>query len=129
MRKIRSRTSVEIRFRPVTRRALEIARHYNLNPARCQPTTVSGLTKMRACFQPDQNLRARTQKSLSNARSLGLGFLRFSTASSCRRTKFSKRGVRRVQKQRKVVVTRSQIVRNIVLCYRNVGVDFNELIY
>jgi hypothetical protein len=28
---------------------------------------------MSACFHPDQNLRARTQKTLSNAASLGLG--------------------------------------------------------
>ena len=31
---------------------------------------------MRACFHSDQNLRARTQKSLSNADTLGLGCLR-----------------------------------------------------
>jgi hypothetical protein len=30
---------------------------------------------MRACFHSDQNLRARTQKSLSNADTLGLGCL------------------------------------------------------
>ena len=35
---------------------------------------------MRACFQPDQNLRAKTQKILSNARSLGLGCFRVRTS-------------------------------------------------
>src|SRR5207245_1586193 len=67
----------EIRFRPITRRALEIARQYNLNPVRCQPTTVSGLTTMRACFQPDQNLRAKTKKDFierSQSRSWMLSF-------------------------------------------------------
>ena len=48
---------------------------------RCQRTTVSGLTTMRAFFHSDQNLRARTQNSLSNADSLGLGCRRFSVVS------------------------------------------------
>ena len=113
IRNIRLRTSFEIRFRPITHRALEIARQYNLNPVQCQPTTVSGLTTMRACFQPDQNLRAKTQKILSNARSLGLGCFRFRMASCCRRTRFSSRRVRRACKHRKMVVTNSKSMRNI----------------
>ena len=113
IRNIRLRTSFEIRFRPITRRALEIARQYNLNPVQCQPTTVSGLTTMKACFQPDQNLRAKTQKILSNARSLGLGCFRFRMASCCRRTRFSSRRVRRACKHRKMVVTNSKSMRNI----------------
>jgi len=47
---------LRIRFLPIIRRALEIARQYTANPARCQRTTVSGFTTIRACFQPDQNL-------------------------------------------------------------------------
>ena len=113
IRNIRLRTSFEIRFRPITHRALEIARQYNLNPVQCQPTTVSGLTTMRACFQPDQNLSAKTQKILSNARSLGLGCFRFRMASCCRRTRFSSRRVRRACKHRKMVVTNSKSMRNI----------------
>jgi hypothetical protein len=123
------RTSFEIRFRPITRRALEVARQYNLNPARCQPTTVSGLTTMRACFQPGQNPRAKTQKILSNARSLSLGCFRFRTACCCRRTRFSNRRVRRACKHRKMVVTNSQSMRNVGLCYRKDCVDFNEPFY
>lgn len=84
IRKMRSRISVEIFFLPITRRALDIRRQYSANPERCQRITVFGLTIMRACFQPDQNLRARTQKSLSNAASRSRGCLRFSTASYCR---------------------------------------------
>ncbi len=42
-------------------------------PARCQRTTVSGLTIMRDCFQADQNRRAATQKSLSNGSGLQRG--------------------------------------------------------
>jgi len=39
---------------------------------------------MRACFHPDHNLRAKIQRSLSNASSLGRGCLRFSAASCWR---------------------------------------------
>ena len=45
-------------------------------------STVSGLTRMRARFHPDQNLRAETQKSLLSDARLGLGCLRFN-APSC----------------------------------------------
>jgi len=38
----------------------EINFQYKWKPARCRRTTVSGVTMMRACFQPDQNRRART---------------------------------------------------------------------
>src|SRR5437879_9541415 len=75
IRKIRSRTSLEVLLRPTIRRPLEIARQYIANPDRCQRTTVSGPTMMRACFHSDQNLRTRTQKSLSRAASLGPGML------------------------------------------------------
>ena len=65
--KVRSRTSLEVLLRPTIRRPLEIARQYIANPDRCQRTTVSGPTMMRACFHSDQNLRTRAQKSLSRA--------------------------------------------------------------
>jgi len=55
-----------IRFRPVTRRTVEMARQYIANPARCQRTTVPGLTTTRASFHPAQNRLATTQNSLSN---------------------------------------------------------------
>jgi transposase-like protein len=51
------------------------------NPDRCQDTTVSGLTMRSACFHPDQNFRAKTQKSVSNTASFGLGCFRLGTAS------------------------------------------------
>jgi len=41
-------------FLPAGFRWREIQRQYNLNPARCQPTTVSGWTMRSACFHPDQ---------------------------------------------------------------------------
>jgi hypothetical protein len=42
-------------------------------------------------FHPDQSRRAKTQKSLSNAASLGRGCVRFSAASCWRRARFSRR--------------------------------------
>ena len=77
--KIRSRTSWEVLLRPTIRRPLEMARQYIANPDRCQRTTVSGPTMMRACFHSDQNLRTKTQKSLSRAANLGRACFRFST--------------------------------------------------
>jgi hypothetical protein len=62
-------------------------------------------------------------------RSQGLGCFHFGTASCCRRTRFSNRRVRRAGKHRKMVVTNSQSIRNIGLCYRSDFVDFNEPFY
>jgi hypothetical protein len=59
----------------------EIRLQYSRNPARCQRTTVSGVTTRRDFFQSDQNRHASTQKSLSEGKSVGLACLRFSTAS------------------------------------------------
>jgi hypothetical protein len=44
-------------------------------------------------FPPDQSLRAKTQNSLSNNASLGLGRLRFNAASCWRSAKFSRRSL------------------------------------
>src|SRR6201984_1601186 len=62
---------------------------------------------MSACFHPDQNLRARTQKALSNAASLALGCLRFSAASCWRRARFSRSRLRRARKSRRIAPKRS----------------------
>jgi hypothetical protein len=43
--------------------------------------TVSGLTIIRECFNPDQNLRAKIQNSLSNSSNRGLGFVRWKAVS------------------------------------------------
>src|SRR5215472_13725892 len=65
IRKISSRTSGESFFLPTCFFAFEIQLQYSRKPARCQRTTVSGLTSKRACFQAPQKLRANTQKILS----------------------------------------------------------------
>ena len=56
----------------------ERQRPYNRNPARCQPTTISGFTISSASAQRDQTLRNAVQNSLSIRLSLGRRrYLRF----------------------------------------------------
>jgi hypothetical protein len=59
-------------------------------PARCQDTTVSGLTKMSASAQSDYSRRSVVQKSRSARLSLGRGCFLLKTASCCRRAAASK---------------------------------------
>src|SRR2546429_3591948 len=88
IRKISSRTSADSCFLPTCFFAFEIKLQYSRNPARCQRTTVSGLTSTRDCFQAPQKRRANNQKIFSTTSIPGFGCLRFSTASCCRRTRF-----------------------------------------
>jgi hypothetical protein len=62
--KINSRISFGVCFLPTCLWTLEISLQYIRKPARCQRTTVSGVTTRRACFHPDQTRRAITQKEL-----------------------------------------------------------------
>ena len=101
IRKIRSRTSLEIHLLPTCSLTLEISFQYRRNPARCQRTTVSGVTTMRACFHPDQNRLTATQKSLSAIDSRGLGCPRFRTASCWRSARFSRTRSPRLRKRRR----------------------------
>jgi hypothetical protein len=79
MWKINSRTSFGVRLLPICLRTLAINRQYIREPVRCQRTTVSGVTTMRACFHPDQNRRttrkpaSRVTKPIRSGRNL-LGF-------------------------------------------------------
>ena len=61
----------------------------SLNPLRCQPMTVSGLTITRAWRQPGHRQDRMTQKTLSAFRSDGRGLFRFRTATCCRRARIS----------------------------------------
>jgi hypothetical protein len=63
MRKINSRTSLDNLFLPTCFLTFEIRLQYSRNPARCQRTTVSGLTTRRDFFQSDQNRDASTRQS------------------------------------------------------------------
>src|SRR5258708_5970262 len=98
--KINSRTSFGVRLLPTCVRTPEINLQYIREPVRCQRTTVSGVTTMRACFHPDQNRRTTTQKSLSSGPMLGRRCRRFSTASCCRSTRFSNTRFPRLRKRR-----------------------------
>src|ERR1039458_3568600 len=53
MRKIKARIALLTGFRPPTRLALDIHVQYSRKPARCQPVTVLGVTRMRGFLQPD----------------------------------------------------------------------------
>jgi hypothetical protein len=65
IQKIRARTFLLMRLRPPTGLALETQVQYKRNPARCQLTTVLGVTKTRGFVHPDQNALNVTQNSLS----------------------------------------------------------------
>src|SRR5882762_8012139 len=82
--KIKARTSLRTRFRPPTWLILETHVQYKRNPARCQFTTVLGVTKTRGCLHPDQHILSATQNSLCRAvnRQRGRSACR---ASNCRR--------------------------------------------
>jgi hypothetical protein len=84
MRKINARTSWPTRLRPPTCLTLETHAQYRRNPARCQFTTVRGVTKMRGFLHPDQNDRNATQNSLCRAVNRRRG-RRACRASDCRR--------------------------------------------
>src|SRR6516164_1986010 len=77
--KMRSRTSFGACLLPMGFLVFEIILQYQLNPARCQRTTVSGVTTRSACFQPDQDRRTSSQKSLSDKSSFGRGLRLLST--------------------------------------------------
>jgi hypothetical protein len=64
IREIKARTSLLTRFRPPICLTLEIHVQYKRNPARCQFTTVRGVTKTRGFLHPDQNVLNATQNSL-----------------------------------------------------------------
>ena len=88
IRRTRSRISLDTGGRPgFPRRDFHVQK--SLNPLRCQPMTVSGLTITRAWRQPGHRQDRMTQKTLSAFRSNGRGLFRFRTATCCRRARIS----------------------------------------
>ena len=88
IRRTRSRISLDTGGRPgFSRRDFHVQK--SLNPLRCQPMTVSGLTITRAWRQPGHRQDRMTQKTLSAFRSNGRGLFRFRTATCCRRARIS----------------------------------------
>src|SRR5215472_4505143 len=90
IRKIRARTSLLTRFRPPTRLNLEIHVQYKRNPARCQFTTLRGVTKTRGFLHPDQKVLNATQNSLCRAVNRVRGRCACKASSCRRRAKFSR---------------------------------------
>jgi hypothetical protein len=127
MRKINSRTRFGVCLRPIGLRVFEIGCQYKRKSARCHRTTVSGVTTMRTCLHPDQNLRSNIQKTLSNIDSLGLGCLRFTTESCWRRARFSSRRLRRARKRRKIVPGRSLQLPVMHDCFSSLLVERNAI--
>ena len=88
IRRTRSQISLDTGGRPgFLRRDFHVQK--SLNPLRCQPMTVSGLTITRAWRQPGHRQDRMTQKTLSAFRSDGRGLFRFRTATCCRRARIS----------------------------------------
>jgi hypothetical protein len=77
MRKMSSRNSLLTHLLPAPVRCREIHFQYNLNPVRCQRTTVSGRTRTNAHFHPYQSRRNITQNNLSEIANRGCGCLPF----------------------------------------------------
>jgi hypothetical protein len=90
IRKIKARTSLLTRFRPPTWLTLETHVQYKRNPARCQFTTVLGVTKMSGLVHPDQNVRNATQNSLCRAVNRRRGCCACSASNCRRRARFSR---------------------------------------
>ena len=65
--------SLLIGFLPTAFRAREIRLQYSRKPARCQRTTVSGVTRINDFFQPEQTCRKTTQNIRSTELSRGRG--------------------------------------------------------
>lgn len=90
IRKISARTSSLARFLPPTRRARESQFQYSREPARCQATTVLGVTRTSESPQPDQSLRRAIQNSLWMVDSRRRGRLACNASSCWRSAKFSR---------------------------------------
>src|SRR5215469_12650384 len=98
IRKIKARISLLTPFRPPTWN-LEIHVQYKRKPARCQFTTVRGVTKTRGFLHPDQNVLNATQNSLCRAVHRVRGRCACQASSCRRRAKFSRTRSSRERKE------------------------------
>src|SRR6516165_2217220 len=115
IRKIKARTSLLTRFRPPTRLTLEIHDQYKRNPARCQLTTVRGVTKTRGFLHPDQNVLNATQNSLCRAVNRVRGCCACRASNCRRRAKFSRT---RSSRERKVLTNQPRKCRSDTIMAR-----------
>ena len=95
-----SRISFFVDLLPTRTLDREIHFQYSLNAARCQPTTVSGCTRINASRHRDQKRRNVIQRNRSPFENLGCGRRRAKTESCCRNARFSKSRSRRPRKER-----------------------------
>src|SRR5262245_27620404 len=107
IRRMRERISSLTLGRPP--RGLDRQRQYRRNPARCQPTTVSGLTIARTSDQRGQSCRKVVQKKRSQWVSTGRGRFRFKTATCCLSARTSKEVSTRLRKKTRIVTTNVEI--------------------
>src|SRR6516225_4483342 len=80
-----------------------------LKPFRCQPTTVSALTRCKARRQGAHSRASATQNTRSFPLSLGTPFRLFSTPSCCRRAKFSRAKSRRSRRAATITIPSQRI--------------------
>src|SRR5205823_7443309 len=99
MRRIKARTSLLTGFRPPTWLILETHVQYKRNPARCQFTTVRGVTKTRGLVHPHQNILNATQNSLCRAVNRRRGRCACRASNCRRRTRFSRTRSARLLKE------------------------------
>jgi hypothetical protein len=123
--RINRRTSLDIGLLPMG--LFEMNVQYKRNPAWCQRTTVSGVSTMRACFQPNQNRRTSTHNSLSSEPSLGRGCRRFRMPSCCRRARFSRTRFRRLRNARKKAPTQRLTRLNMTRIYTRSSVGLTAV--
>jgi len=90
IRKIKARSSLLTRCRPPICLTLETHVQYKRNPARCQFTTVLGVSKTRGCLHPDQNVLKATQNSLCRAVNRRRGRCTCRASNCRRRARFSR---------------------------------------
>jgi hypothetical protein len=125
MRKISSRSSLLTHFRPARALCREHHVQYNLKPARCQRTPVSGWTMTSVRLHPDQNPRSITQKTLSEVASLGRGCRALRTVSCCRKAKISNSKSRREHKLQAIRPMNSLSIRSIHGLYQKMPPNFS----
>jgi len=118
MRKIKARTSLLTRFRPPTWLILETHVQYKRNPARCQLTTVLGVTQMRGFLHPDQNALNATQNSLCRAVNRRRGCCACRASNCRRRARFSRM---RSSRERKVLTNQPRKCRSDTIMARIVA--------
>jgi hypothetical protein len=108
---------------------LEISLQYIRKPARCQRTTVSGVTTRRACFHPDQTRRAITQKSLSRSPRTRARMSTLQYNELLTQARFSRRRLCRLRKRRTSMPKQSLTKRTMVRIYNKMVVRWQQLCY